>query len=492
MPPLTRRAFTAAATAALAAAPSATAQAPNRPNIVYILSDDHRWDFFGAMGHPWLKGATPHMDRMAQSGAHFRNAFVTTSLCSPSRASILSGQMLFRHGVVNNSTDLPDRMPTFPQMLQRAGYRTGFLGKWHMGDQNSNPRPGFDHWVSFRGQGAYFDPLLNVNGKEEKRQGYMADILTEEARRFLQAGKDDPKPFMLYLSHKNVHGPFTPPPRHANRFRNLDIPYPETYPDTEANREGKPDWMLRQRNSWHGAGNALDAPGGFERMYRGYCESLLSVDESIGAVRAELERLGLAENTLLIYHSDNGYLHGEHGLIDKRVMYEESLRVPLLMEWPARLKQPRAVDAMTTTLDILPTLLDVAGLPGPKEMPGRSLLPWIDGQTPGEWRDDFVYCYYWEQEGPMTPTIFGLRTSQYSFITTKGVWDRHELYDIKADPLQKHNLIGKFRNGMNYGRMERYITDPALRTLYQKLDRRLDQQVKELGGTRLASYGAAR
>jgi len=275
-----------------------------RPNLVYILSDDHRWDFFGAMGHPWLKGKTPNMDQMAAQGVHFRNAFVTTSLCSPSRATILTGQMLFRHGVVNNSTDLPATMPTFPQLLKASGYRTGFLGKWHMGDHNSNPRPGFDHWLSFRGQGEYFDPPVNINGREQKRSGYMSDILTEEALGFLKASKETP--FCLFLSHKNVHHPFTPAPRHQGLFRSMEIPYPETYPNTAQNREGKPDWMLRQRNSWHGADNAMDTPGGFEKMYRGYCESLLAVDESIGAVRGELQRLGLAEDTLLIYHSDNG------------------------------------------------------------------------------------------------------------------------------------------------------------------------------------------
>ncbi len=457
------------------------------PNIVYILSDDHRFDFFGAMGQPWLKGKTPNMDRMAERGIHFRNSFVTTSLCSPSRATILTGQMLFRHGVVNNSTDLPDSLPTFPRLLQQAGYRTGFLGKWHMGDQNPNPRPGFDHWVSFRGQGAYFDPPVNVNGREEKRKGYMSDILTEEAAGFLKASKE--KPFCLYLSHKNVHHPFTPPPRHAGAFRNLEIPYPETYPDTEALREGKPEWVLRQRNSWHGAGNAMDTPGGFEKMYRGYCESLLAIDESIGTIRDELNRLGLAENTLLVYHSDNGHLHGEHGLIDKRVMYEPSIRVPLLMECPSLVSKPREVEAMATTLDVMPTLLDIAGAPVPDGLPGRSLRPWLEGRDV-PWRDEFVYCYYWEREAPMTPTIFGLRTRTQSFITTQGVWDRHELYDLQSDPQQKKNLLGRYRNGMNYGRMERFITDPEMRKVYNELDGRLERAVNALGGTRQASHAA--
>jgi N-acetylglucosamine-6-sulfatase len=285
--------------AGLAGAGAAAVQnGQRRRNIVFILSDDHRFDFIGAIGHPWLAGRTPNMDRMIRDGAHFENAFVTTSLCSPSRASILTSQYIFRHGVLNNSTPLPPALPTFPSLLKAHGYRTAFIGKWHMGGDDQ-PQPGFDYWFSFSGQGEYNNPLVNRNGTRERLNGYMADILTQEATTFIRSEKD--QPFCVILSHKNVHDPFVPAPRHANAFRNLDVPYPETYPNLPVNRKGKPEWLLKQRNSWHGADGASAIPGGFEKLYRGYCESLLSIDESIGAVREELQRLGLARDTLIVY-----------------------------------------------------------------------------------------------------------------------------------------------------------------------------------------------
>ncbi len=216
--------------AGTAAASFATAQQQQQRtrgnrNIVFILSDDHRFDFFGAMGHPWLKGKTPNMDRMAATGAHFRNAFVTTSLCSPSRASILTSQYVFRHGVLNNSTPLPTELATFPALLKKNGYRTAFIGKWHMGGDDQ-PQAGYDHWLSFRGQGEYLNPQVNRNGERLRLQGHVTDLLTKEAITFIRSAKD--QPFCLYLSHKSVHGPFEPSAKHKNEFRDLESPYPDT------------------------------------------------------------------------------------------------------------------------------------------------------------------------------------------------------------------------------------------------------------------------
>lgn len=470
--PLTRRQFFPAATAA-------AQPVRQRRNIVFILSDDHRFDFFGAMGHPWLKDNTPSLDRMMRGGAHFRNAYVTTSLCSPSRASILTSQYIFRHGVVNNSTALPASLPTFPALLQKSGYRTAFIGKWHMGGDDQ-VHPGFDHWFSFRGQGEYENPTVNRNGRQSKLQGYMSDILTEEAIGFMRAAKD--QPFCLFLSHKNVHHPFDPAPRHRHRFRNLAIPYPSTFPNLPSNTAGKPDWLIRQRNSWHGAEGAMAVPGGFERLYRGYCEGLLSIDESIGQVRQELERLGLSQDTLLVYTGDNGFLHGEHGLIDKRVMHEPSIRVPLLMECPALITAPVATEQFALNVDLAPTFLDFAGVPVPSSFQGRSLLPFLRGQSPADWRQHFPYVYFWEREAPQTPTILGLRTRQYSYMTYHGVWDRFELYDMNKDPDQRNNLLGDVVSGMNYGRFERFIPSPEVRRLHDSLQSTLTGELARLGG----------
>ena len=461
-----------------AAAAGLHAQTPKRRNIVFILTDDHRFDFIGAMGHPWLKGKTPNMDRMIRDGVHFRNAFVTTSLCSPSRASILTSQYIFRHGVLNNSTPLPERLPTFPGVLKQNGYRTAFIGKWHMGGDD-RPQPGFDHWFSFSGQGEYTNPQVNRNGERVRLQGYMSDILTQEAVSFMRGSKD--APFCVYLSHKNVHDPFVPAPRHKNTFRDLDIAYPATYPNLPQNREGKPDWLLKQRNSWHGAEGALAKPGGFETLYRGYCEALLSVDESIGKVREEIQKLGLADDTLIVYMGDNGYLHGEHGLIDKRVMHEPSIRVPLMMECPGLIRQPRTVSQIALNTDIAPTLLEFAGVGVPSGFQGRSLMPFLQGQTP-EWRKEFAYVYFWEREAPQTPTILGLRTEQYSYMQYHGVWDRWELYDIVKDPDQRNNLLKDAMNGMRYGRLDRFIADPGIRKIHDELQKRLEAEIKRLGG----------
>jgi N-acetylglucosamine-6-sulfatase len=462
----------------LGAAGLASAQAPRRPNLVFILSDDHRYDFVGALGHPWLKGKTPNMDRMIQQGVHFKNAFVTTSLCSPSRASILTSQYIFRHGVLNNSTSLPTQHPTFPKILRENGYRTGFIGKWHMG-QDDDPKPGFDHWFSFLGQGDYFNPKINRNGKRVQMDGYMADILTDEAETFLR--QKSSQPFCLYLSHKNVHHDFSPAPRHKGVFRDYEIPYPETYVNRPHNRAGKPDWLLKQRNSWHGADGAMAKSGGFERLYRGYCEGLLSVDESIGRVRAELARQGVLENTIIVYMGDNGYLHGEHGLIDKRVMHEPSMRVPLFLEAPGWIKQPRAINQLVTNLDIAPSFLGLAGISSPKEFQGLNFTPLLTN-SPAEWRKEFTYIYFWEREAPQTPTILGLRTEKYSYMQYHGVWDTWELYDIEKDPDQKNNLLAGTVTGMDYGRFDRFIPNPEVRELHADLQKRLFAEVQRLGG----------
>ncbi len=226
----------------------------------------------------------------------------------------------------------------------------------------------------------------------------------------------------------------------------------------------------------------MATPGGFERSYRGYCEGILDIDDSIGQVRDELRTLGLADDTLLVYMGDNGYLHGEHGLIDKRVMHEPSLRVPLMMECPSLVRQARAVPQMALNIDIAPTFLEFAGVPVPASFQGRSLLPLLRGETPAGWREDFVYVYLWEREGPMTPTILGLRTGKYSYMQYHGVWDLWELYDIRKDPGQRNNLLGKTVSGMRYGKFERFISDPAVKKLHDELQTRLVAEIGRLGG----------
>lgn len=414
-------------------------------NIIFILSDDHRYDALGFMGHPFLK--TPRLDELAAKGVHFKNAFVTTSLCSPSRASILTGQFAHKHRVVDNNNLVKKGTVFFPQYLQQAGYQTAFVGKWHMGGHSDAPRPGFDHWVSFRGQGHYYPPKnpnwsLNVNGKSVKQKGYITDELTDYAVDWLSKERDESKPFFLYLSHKAVHGDFYPAQRHKGTYEDVKIPKPVTMPNTKENYHLKPRWVKDQRNSWHGVDFSYHNTEDALEQYRRYTETMLAVDESVGRLVDYLRKHNLEEDTLIIYMGDNGFLWGEHGLIDKRCAYEESMRVPMIGYAPGLFKPGTVVDGVVANIDIGPTFLEVAGLGTPDSMDGQSFLGLATGKTKlKDWRDFLLYEYYWEYNFPQTPSQFALRGNKYKFIQYHGIWDIDELYDLENDPKEQNNLI---------------------------------------------------
>jgi N-acetylglucosamine-6-sulfatase len=423
----------------LCAATQLPAQQPR--NVIIILSDDHRYDFMS-----FVKGAppflqTPNFDRMAAGGLHIANAFVTTSLCSPSRASILTGQYAHRHGVVDNTSGIPEGTVFFPSLLQQAGWRTAYIGKWHMGEDKDDPRAGFDYWVSFRGQGVYTDPTLNINGQRREVKGYTTDILTDEAIKFLdQARGDRSKPFFMVLGHKAVHAEFVPAPRHAGRYREAAIPYPLTMAKTEANLRDQPNWVKAQRYSWHGVDYAYHGQFDFDTFYRRYAETILALDESVGRVLDYVQKNGMANNTLVIYMSDNGFSLGEHGLIDKRHAYEESIRIPMIAWGPGLVPAGARTPDMVRNIDIAPTILEMAGVRASRPVDGRSVLPVLRGQrmaAPGE----FLYEYYWEHAFPHTPTTFALRGDRFKYIYYHGVWDRQELFDLQTDPLERFNLV---------------------------------------------------
>ena len=429
-------------------------------NVVFILADDHRYDFMGFTGKvPWLE--TPSMDRMAKEGAYFRNAFVTTALCSPSRASILTGLYSHTHTVVDNQAPDPANLIFFPQYLQKAGYQTSFFGKWHMGGDTDAPRPGFTHWESFKGQGDYYNPTLNINGKQTAYTDstYVTDLLTEHAVKWLEDREKD-KPFFLYLSHKAVHANFSPAKRHRGRYGDKEISLPPSFRTSDTQVKGKagdsqrnpytqeeyygsgraPDWQKMQRESWHGVDYMYHGNMDFASFYRRYCETLLSVDESVGRVMDYLEKEGLLNSTLIIYMGDNGFSFGEHGLIDKRHFYEESAKVPFLVRCPELFEGGRTLDPMIQNIDVAPTVLDVAGLQKPENMPGSSIVPLLQAKEV-KWRDKIFYEYYWEYDYPQTPTMHGVRTDRYKLIRYHGIWDTNEFYDLKADPNEMHNLI---------------------------------------------------
>ncbi|MEZ6045709.1 MAG: sulfatase [Planctomycetaceae bacterium] len=442
-------------------------------NVVFILADDHRYDVMSFLGHPFLE--TPVMDSMASQGVFFKNAFVTTSLCSPSRASILTGQYMHQHGVVDNNNLAREGTVFFPQYLQKAGYQTAFIGKWHMGGHSDAPRPGFDHWVSFKGQGHYYPPekqswTLNVNGKSVPQKGYITDELTDYALNWLEEERDTSKPFCMYLSHKAVHGMFYPAERHAGRYKDKKMPVPSTMANTEENYKDKPMWLRNQRNSWHGVEFAYHQETDIEEHYQLYCEALLAVDESIGRVWSYLKQAGLEKDTIIIYMGDNGFQWGEHGLIDKRTAYEASMRVPMLAYCPDLFSPGTVVEDVVANIDIAPTVLAAAGLQTPSHMDGKNFLQLAAGEEKSDsWRDYLLYEYYWEWNFPQTPTTFALRGDQYKFIQYHGIWDTDELYDLKNDPEEKVNLINK----------------PEHKELVKKLRIRLHEILAETGGDKV-------
>jgi N-acetylglucosamine-6-sulfatase len=394
------------------------------------------------LGHQFAR--TPVMDSMAKNGVFLKNALVTTSLCSPSRASILTGLYTFRHRVIDNNRPIPKGTVYFPEYLQKAGYATAFFGKWHMGGGGDGPRPGFDRWVSFRGQGHYLPPspnyTLNVDGQRVRQKGYITTELTDYAIDWLKEQDPDGKPFFLYLSHKAVHANFTPEGKYEDSLTDLPFTRPASEANTEENYHLKPRWLKDQRNSWHGVDFPYHSELDIERYYKRYCEALRSVDDSIGRVLKQLEEMGIADETLVIYMGDNGFMFGEHGLIDKRVAYETSIRVPMLMQCPALFDGGTVVDQVVANIDVGPTIMEAMGLATPPHMDGRSFLSLAAGKKI-PWRDYFLYVYYWEKNFPQSPTVFSLRGDRYKYITYYGLWDTDELYDLREDPEESNNLI---------------------------------------------------
>ncbi|MCC2977075.1 sulfatase [Sphingomonas sp. PL-96] len=408
-------------------------------NILFVLTDDHRFDAMGFMKAQAF-GDTPTLDRLAREGAHFRNAFVTTALCSPSRASILTGLYAHQHKVVDNNHPIPPGLIFYPQYLQRAGYDTAFIGKWHMGNEGDAPQPGFDHWVSFKGQGTYLPSAdgLNVDGRKVPQKGYITDELTDYALDWI-GKRDRNKPWMMHLAHKAVHSEFIPAERHKGRYDKETFRYPE---NMKPGMPGRPMWVENQRNSWHGVDYAYHGSLDIADYYKRYMETLLAVDEGIARIMDLLEQRGELDDTLIVYMGDNGFMFGEHGLIDKRAAYEESMRVPLLMRCPSLFAPGSTIEQVVANIDIAPTLLAAAGLQAPSYMAGSDMQP-LARDPAAPWRAELLYEYYWERNFPQTPTVHALREDRYKYMHFHGIWDLDELYDLAADPQENNNLLAQ-------------------------------------------------
>ncbi len=442
---LTRRHVLASAAAPLFAQAS-------RPNLVFILIDDLRWDGLGCTGHPFVR--TPHIDRIAREGARFTNSFVTTPLCSPSRGSYLTGQYVHTHGVRGNSDNaaLSHKLVTFPRVLHDSGYETAYVGKWHMGMDDS-PRPGFDRWVSFRGQGVFNDPPLNIDGQRVDAKGYMTDLLGGHAADFVR--KDRSKPFCLYLAHKAIHGPFTPAARHKDLFTGQEI---RRAANTKDPLTDKPA-MTRPVD-----GKPAVAPGGGspDELIRNQMRCMSAVDDSVGAIMKALEDKGQLDNTMILFTSDNGYFWGEHGLGDKRWAFDESIRIPMLARYPKLVKAGTVIDGDALNIDVAPTMLDAAGVKAPAGVQGRSLLPLLGGRKT-RWRSSFLSEYFAEPNFPRTPSWQAVRTAEWKYVHYTELQGMDELYDLKRDPGEMKNLAG----------------DPAARGALARMQKELAVRLRE-------------
>ena len=419
----------------LAAATVLSLAAAERPNFLFIYTDDQRYDAVsvvqkeqGAKGRfPWFQ--TPNMDRLAAEGVRFRNAFVVNSLCAPSRAVNLTGRYNHLNGIASNFRPFPTNSVTHATLLRAAGYTTAYVGKWHMDSQRE--RPGFDYHASFTGHARYVDPVFLVQGQDTPTKGWIDDLSTDYAIEFIKRQAGSPKPWSLVLGFKSPHGSFEPPARATNRFAGAqartvpNLNSPVAYMGTQANRR------------------RADAAAGTVPVNLDYFRCVSAVDDCLGRLLAALDATGFAASTVVIYTSDNGFYLGEHGLDDKRSAYDESLRVPFLVRYPAlgAAARGRVVEEMVLNLDLAQTLLDFAGVSAPAEMQGRSWRPLLT-QSVGDWRKSWFYEYFAEnQRNSRVPDITAVRTATAKLIKYSGHDDWTELFDLKNDPYELNNLF---------------------------------------------------
>lgn len=435
--------------------------ADERPNFVFIYTDDQRWDTLscvqkeqGDKGRfPWLE--SPNLDKLASEGVRFRNAFVVLALCSPSRASFLTGQYGHRNGIIDNHTPFPEQSVTHASLLRAAGYTTGYIGKWHMGPQ-SGKRPGFDYSASFVGQGVYFDCPVEINGTKTATKGWIDDVSTDYAIDFIKSNKD--KPFSLVLGYKTCHGPFTPPERHA-----------QTYGEAEAKKVPNLATPAIYRNVVEGftGSKPVNAEPGKDTVKTnlGMLRGLKAIDENVGKLMKTLDELGLTENTVVIYTSDNGFYLGEHGLGDKRSAYEESMRIPMLVRYPKKLAAGKTRDEMVLNIDVAPTILELAGVEVPKEMQGKSWKKLLESEeTTADWRTSFFFTYFFERPFKV-PSVTAVRTAKGKLIQYPYHPEWTEIFDLENDPYETKNLMN----------------DPDAIELKQMLAQEYDRLSKEVG-----------
>lgn len=412
-----------------------------RPNVVFLLLDDVRYD--DIVDHPFAR--LPNIERIAAEGATFTRFFTSAPLCSPSRAVFMTGQYPFRNGIIDNGerAEQSHTIVTFPRLLQDAGYRTGFFGKWHMGHEDDTARPGFDRWVSFVGQGVYFDPMLNIDGHAVQSSGYVTDILTEQAVSFIESNPRD-KPFLVFLAHKASH-----PEVHPNRVRTFPSPSADEglYADSELPRA--PNWRAPLTGKpalekAHVHDDPRSPPGGLpDEIVKGRLRMLSAVDRGVGKLRETLEKAGALDNTIFVITSDQGFFYGEFGLAqERRLAYESSIRIPLIMRYPGLAKAGSRPSLLVSNVDVAPTILELTATQVPQGMDGESIVHAMKDPS-RKFRDGFLIEYYSDSEFPRVEGLGyqAIRTERYKFIRYRQLQGADELYDLQTDPHELNNLF---------------------------------------------------
>ena len=474
----------AAALASMSSCKSENKEAAQKPmNIIYIMSDDHSYQTISAYDQRYIQ--TPNIDRLANEGVRFTNSFVANSISGPSRACMLTGKHSHANGFINNSTTFDGSQQTFPKILRENGYQTAMIGKWHLASEPT----GFDHWEILIGQGEYYNPTFIENGNKLQREGYATNVITDRAINWLDNTRDESKPFCLFVHHKAPHRTWMPDTCDYDLFADVTFPIPETFYDEYEGREAAKkqkmnimadmdlqyDLKMVDESVPTRFGGGMYTPGSmneaqkaawdahyqpilekfkkaklsgkdlaewkYQEYMRDYLRVITSVDRNIGRLLDHLEEQGLLENTMIVYTSDQGFYMGEHGWFDKRFMYEESFRTPLLVRLPGGKKGD--VDQMVQNIDYGPTILDLAGIEKPADMHGESFLPLLRGEELPDWRKSLYYHYYEYPDEHAVCKHYGVRTERYKLIHFYEDIDSWELFDLQEDPNELNNIYGK-------------------------------------------------
>lgn len=442
------------------------------PNILYIMTDDHAAHAISCYGSKINQ--TPNIDRIATEGMRFDNCFCTNSICAPSRATILTGKYNHLNGVRTLSESLDGRQQNVAKLMRATGYQTSLVGKWHLGHGGNADPTGFDYWNVLPYQGDYYDPGFIEMGEEIEKKGYATDLITDISLDWLKQ-RDKDKPFMLFCHHKAPHRPWEPDDKHAHMYEDIEIPEPETFYEDYANRSTaakEARMRIKDLNTTDTKGTAPDnltptqeKKWKYQRYIKDYLRCIASVDDNVGRLLDYLDTEGIADNTIVIYTSDQGFFLGDHGWFDKRFMYEESLRMPFVVRYPKEIAKGSVADSMALNVDFAETFLDYAGLDIPSDMQGYSLRPIFNGNTPKDWRTSMYYRYWMHKDNPHNVYAhYGIRTDKHKLIyyyadalDTPGPFFKQrelefpgcpetpewELFDLEKDPFEKCNVYSQ-------------------------------------------------